>query len=265
MTQSLLCSLCGTNETYILPKNNIPYWCRHPETKERLCRKCFNKIKNVLKNRHKVCYKCNTKNSFRWNKNPEVNNTWLCQSCHNRRINIGRILPKESIQKSINSRKWYKHSQDTKMRISNTLKNKKKSIEHKLHISLSKMGEKNPNYNRVYSLEEKITIGDKFRQEKSHFWKGGVTQFRKNLRNCFLFVEWRDNVFNRDDYTCLNCGLRGNGVYLHAHHIKPFSDILNEYNITTLDKAIACNQLWDIDNGVTLCKKCHTLTFDWFK
>ena len=39
-----------------------------------------------------------------------------------------------------------------------------------------------------------------------------------------------------------------------------FSDIIIENNIKTLEDALQCKQLGDINNGITLCKKCHELT-----
>lgn len=54
---------------------------------------------------------------------------------------------------------------------------------------------------------------------------------------------WRDAVFVRDNYTCQRCGKRG-GV-LNAHHIIRYRDSVT--NRTS------------IDNGITLCSKCHKL------
>lgn len=52
--------------------------------------------------------------------------------------------------------------------------------------------------------------------------------------------------FERDSYTCQKCQARsGNGrtFYLQAHHIKSFAQFPD--------------LRYQIDNGITLCKKCH--------
>ena len=54
-------------------------------------------------------------------------------------------------------------------------------------------------------------------------------------------VKWRNDVYERDNYTCQCCKIRG-GV-LHAHH-------LNGYHWYKEGR-------FDVDNGVTLCKTCH--------
>lgn len=78
--------------------------------------------------------------------------------------------------------------------------------------------------------------------EGSHLWKGGVTPENKKIRNSIEYKEWRDQVFEKDDYICQCCGKRGGK--LNAHHIESFSS--NE------------ELRLDIDNGITLCKECHS-------
>lgn len=98
-----------------------------------------------------------------------------------------------------------------------------------------------------------------FRRGVSHpAWKGGLTKLRKLVQNLYLYKEWRKSVFKRDDYTCQMCGVKG--AYIHADHIKPYSKIIKDNNITTVEEAKLCAELWDILNGRTLCVPCHKAT-----
>ncbi len=72
-------------------------------------------------------------------------------------------------------------------------------------------------------------------------WKGGITPFNLKERHKEEYVEWRNKVFERDNYTCQDCKMRGG--YLHAHHLKKWSDFPELRFI--------------VDNGLTLCSKCH--------
>lgn len=94
--------------------------------------------------------------------------------------------------------------------------------------------------------------------EKNKSWRGGVTPIIKKIRNSKQYSIWRDNVFLRDSYNCRSCYKHGG--QLNAHHIKAFSTILEENNIKTLEDALFCKELWNVDNGKTLCKKCHEKT-----
>jgi len=96
------------------------------------------------------------------------------------------------------------------------------------------------------------------KRESNPNWKGGITPLRKSIRDCSKTTEWRMNVFERDLYTCQECGK--SGCYIEAHHKKGFSIILAEHNIASLEEAISCDELWDIDNGITYCKPCHDKT-----
>lgn len=99
---------------------------------------------------------------------------------------------------------------------------------------------------------------ENIRNEKHWNWKGGTTDLRRRIMVSYKYRQWRSDVFTRDDYTCQHCGKRG--VFIEADHIKLFSLIIKEFNIKNVDEALLCEELWNINNGRTLCKKCHNKT-----
>lgn len=97
-----------------------------------------------------------------------------------------------------------------------------------------------------WQIGKKKNVKRDFHKEKNPSWKGGITPINMLIRNSNKYKEWRIAVFERDNYTCQECMDKcGNGhdVYLEAHHIKPF--------------ATYPELRFNIDNGITLCKKCH--------
>ncbi len=112
-------------------------------------------------------------------------------------------------------------------------------------------GEKNHMFGNHHTEESK----EKMRGENHWNWKDGITPLTKQIRHLLEYKNWIENIFKRDNFTCQDCNKRGG--YLHAHHKKLFSIILEENNITTLGQAEQCSDLWNINNGVTLCIKCH--------
>lgn len=86
-------------------------------------------------------------------------------------------------------------------------------------------------------------------------WKGGIAPVRKGIRSLKKYNDWRNSIFTRDQYTCQHCSQIGGD--LNAHHIISFSSIIRKNNIDSVTKALNCNLLWDIQNGITLCRKCH--------
>lgn len=94
--------------------------------------------------------------------------------------------------------------------------------------------------------------------KKSPAWKGGITPLKKQIYRNSKYKNWVKAVFKRDDYTCQRCSHSKN--YLEAHHIKSFMSLIRKYKIKTLLQAIKCKELWDINNGIALCKECHELT-----
>jgi 5-methylcytosine-specific restriction endonuclease McrA len=91
-------------------------------------------------------------------------------------------------------------------------------------------------------------------KERVGSWKGGITPLIVKIRGCFLYRQWRSDIFTRDSFLCQECGKNGG---IEAHHIKPFSTIIEENKIKTFSEAESCEELWNINNGVTLCIGCH--------
>lgn len=79
--------------------------------------------------------------------------------------------------------------------------------------------------------------------ESAPRWKGGITPERKRFFNSLEHRQWRISIFERDGYTCQECGQLGKN--LNAHHILPYRDYKDmEYSL-------------NVDNGITLCEECH--------
>jgi len=85
----------------------------------------------------------------------------------------------------------------------------------------------------------------------------GVTALYTLIRKSAQYKEWRTRVFNRDGFRCVECGRNGE---LHADHVRQFAIILIENDVNSIDDALKCVPLWDINNGRTLCVPCHKET-----
>lgn len=112
--------------------------------------------------------------------------------------------------------------------------------------------DKNPNYrggiklmicpicNREYTRQRKE---QKFCSNKCKYISSdnGLSTPNEKARRNKKFKKWRELVYNRDNYTCQSCGIRGGK--LNAHHIKSFAGYIDlRYNLS---------------NGITLCESCH--------
>lgn len=127
---------------------------------------------------------------------------------------------------------------------------KKHKPESKLLISIGKLGKSNSQKGRRMPQHAKFG-------EHNPRWKGGISKLSRRVRILAEYKEWRSKVFQRDGFTCQKCSRHG--TYLHAHHIKPFYQILEENKITSIEQASLCTELWLLSNGQTLCTKCHIL------
>ena len=98
----------------------------------------------------------------------------------------------------------------------------------------------------------------------------GRTSIKTTLFNSKKYKVWRFEVFKKDNFTCQECGQSAGN--LEVHHKIEFhillEEFLSEYNYLDpfdredkkelLKLGLKWDNFWDIDNGKTLCKKCHT-------
>lgn len=98
--------------------------------------------------------------------------------------------------------------------------------------------------------------------ESSNNWRGGVYPTNMLIRRSQKYRLWREEVFKRDNFTCVECG-DSTGGNLNADHIEAFATLLHKYGISTIQAALICSDLWDIKNGRTLCVPCHKKTPTW--
>jgi len=148
--------------------------------------------------------------------------------------------------------------EQTKRKISESHKGKSLSEKHKQKISNTSKGHKKSstiNYHKPKSVVHKRKMSEAHRGEKAYNWKGGIKKLAQRIRDSSKYRIWRLKVFERDKFTCVNC--HNIGGILNAHHIKKFYIILKEKKVKTLEEADNCKELWDVNNGVTLCIKCH--------
>ena len=145
--------------------------------------------------------------------------------------------------------KHWKLSKETRKRMSESAK-KRFAIKEKHPKGM--LGKKHSEESRKKISETNKLLGRQpphYHGEKSGKWKGGITPINKAIRNSLEMKLWRRAVFERDNYTCIWCGVKsGNGkaVILNADHVKPFA------HYPELRFAI--------DNGRTLCIDCHKKT-----
>jgi hypothetical protein len=94
--------------------------------------------------------------------------------------------------------------------------------------------------------------------ENNPNWKGGISRLQDKIRGNIRYSMWRAQIFKRDEFTCQSCGIKGK--YLEAHHLVAFSKLLHKNKIQSVEEALDCEELWQEENGISLCKSCHSRT-----
>jgi hypothetical protein len=84
-----------------------------------------------------------------------------------------------------------------------------------------------------------------------------IEPINNQIRNCQKSKDWKYSVLKRDNFCCVKCDSKED---IEIDHIIPFSVIRDKNNIKSLEEALSCEELWDINNGRVLCLKCHKET-----
>lgn len=165
-------------------------------------------------------------------------------------------------------RKGVKLSEETKAKISASMKThtpwnkgiphseetRKKISQH--HIENGVLSPSQKGYTHTEATKQKISksqMGNTF--SKGIKWseesRRKITKVKSHqelewgkFRECREYREWRTAIFERDNWTCQDCGEKGKR--LHVDHIKKWS----EYP----------ELRFELSNGRTLCESCHKLT-----
>jgi len=146
----------------------------------------------------------------------------------------------------------YKQSLEHRRKLSEANKGHRPSEETRKKMSRNNVGMRG----KKHSVETRTKMSKALMGDKRYNWKGGVVSLALQIRQCFKSRQWRSDVFTRDDFTCVLCYKKGG--YLEAdHYPKMFSVIFHENSIKNLEEALACEELWNINNGRTLCRSCH--------
>ena len=74
------------------------------------------------------------------------------------------------------------------------------------------------------------------------------------IRTYQKYKEWREDVLKRQISTYPKVP-----KWVQVHHIKPVKTIIQENNLKTLDDALGCEELWNVDNGMILRKNEHMI------
>ena len=88
----------------------------------------------------------------------------------------------------------------------------------------------------------------------------GRTIVNETIRKSVQYKEWRLKVYRRDRFKCQCCGKVGRE--LQCHHIESFSKIVRDNVIDKNNWREFHEVLFNLDNGVTLCRSCHKKLHD---
>ena len=144
------------------------------------------------------------------------------------------------------SRLGRKHTSDSRERMRQSKLGHSHSAETRMAMSQTRTGAGNHFYGKTHSESARARMSARKLGRKPPNWNPDRTHSseKHRLRSTREWKEWRGAVFARDRHTCMECGIVGG--LLEPHHIIPLR--------------VSFDRLFDLKNGITLCRACHQKT-----
>ena len=145
-----------------------------------------------------------------------------------------------------------------------------KEIANCFNCSIPVISNKLDSFNILRRDSKECIKNRNFSGKNNPNYKDGRSSFLSLLRSCSLYSTWRKEVFKRDNFTCQECNKASTGN-IEAHHINKISNLILEFlkeydqfssiedKETLLRLSTKYKPFWNLENGKTLCEKCHKL------
>lgn len=111
------------------------------------------------------------------------------------------------------------------------------------------------NIGKKADIETRMKMSNAQAGDKSHRWKGGITPVYKAIRGRLEYKRWCKALLEKNNYTDFFTGARGG--LLSCHHLISVSLLIRLYKVETIDQALACPYIWDLQNGIVMLKTAH--------
>lgn len=154
--------------------------------------------------------------------------------------------------------KGRKHSEVTKRKCGLANKGRKLTKEHREKLSAN-----SPRYWLGKKREDMVGVKNwnygKYGSQHSRYVESKKTSLRKAVRQSKKYRDYKCEILRINNFQCAMC--KKGSVYLELDHYPlGFAELFEKNNITTIEKALSCGDLWDLKNGRVLCQSCHEKT-----